>query len=242
MHEHWLFISNVAAHLVASMSGVASFVFAIIEHARNKKIETWAFCIVGTLCLIIGFDQAWQDEHNNVKVLIGEKSALVQERDFWKEQSYAKDAMLQSRDQLLAQNYTALIGEQTTANKSQTSLAQLSGKILNLDKPVKQKFTIGKNGWEPPTKQWSHIGQYIVMSNLPIRANISVKCDIPFTIIDASIVDGGPHFPNSIVQFDAYSWRINIPSPLITAETPLIITIGFEPDQLGKGKCGIDPE
>ena len=221
------------------MSGVASFAFAIYEHVRNKKIESRAFFAVGVLCSIIAFDQAWQDEHNNASTLIGEKSALWQERDFWKNQSYEKDDALRTRDNLLAQNYSALAGEQNTANQTQASLAQLSSKILSIDKPPRQQFTYEQNAWEGPAKQWKHFGQHVVMNNLPVRANIFLKCDQPITVIDASIVSGGPHFPNSINQFDASSWRIDIPSPSITPQTPLIITIGYDTDQ--KGKCALGP-
>jgi len=117
------------------MSGIASFVFATIEHVRNKKIESRAFFGVGVLCLIVAFDQAWQDEHNNVKVLIAEKSALWQERDFWKDQSYQKDASLRARDELLGRNYSVLAD-------TQSSLATLSNRLLDVAKPAPLKIDV----------------------------------------------------------------------------------------------------
>ncbi len=240
MHNHWLFAWNVCSHLVASMSGVASFLMSSWEHSRKRKIESRIFFAVGFFCLIVAFDQAWQDEHRNSTTLIVEKSSLSSEVSFWKEQTYSKDGALHSRDQLLAQNYTALIGEQTTANKAQDSLTDLSQKILNIDKPVSQKFTIGQNGWNATTAAWKHYGQWIVMSNLPVHANVLLTCDQPFTIIDASIVNGGPHYPDAIQQFSPSSWRVQIPSPLITEQTPLIITVAYDSD--GKGKCNPLPQ
>jgi len=115
------------------MSGIVSFAISIYEATKKKKFETWAFFLLGAICLIIGFDQAWQDEHRNAQLLAGQKADAVGERNFWKDQSYAKDEALRSRDQLLAQNYAALIGQQTTSNKSQQSLAQLSNKIVELN-------------------------------------------------------------------------------------------------------------
>src|SRR5260370_42080082 len=112
MHDHLRFIWNVAAHLVASMSGIASFMFSMYEHVKGKRLESRAFFVVGVLCLVIAFDQAWQDEHNNIKVLIGEKSTLWQERDFWKSQSYDKDASLRTRDSLLLKSGTTLADTQ----------------------------------------------------------------------------------------------------------------------------------
>jgi hypothetical protein len=133
MHDHLLFIGNAFGHLVAAMSGVVSFAVSIVEAVRNKKFETWAFFVLGALSLFVAFDQAWQDEHRNSQELIAEKAAAVSERNFWKDQSYRKDDALRSRDELLAQNYGALIGQQTTSNKSQQSLAQLSNKIVELN-------------------------------------------------------------------------------------------------------------
>jgi hypothetical protein len=132
LHNLGQFLWNVSSHLVASMSGIASFIFSAYEHAGKRKISSRVFLVVGILFLIVAFDQAWTDEHNNSTILIGEKAALVQERDFWKAQSYQNEASLHSRDQLLSQNYTALIGEQSTANGAQSSLAQLSKKILDI--------------------------------------------------------------------------------------------------------------
>lgn len=133
MYTHWLFLYNVLVHLVASMSSLVSFGISVYEAFKGKKFETWAFFAIGTLCLIIAFDQAWQDEHRNSEILKAEKSAAASERDFWKAQSYDKDSALRQRDSLLASNYTALIGEQATANKSQGSLADLSKKVAELN-------------------------------------------------------------------------------------------------------------
>jgi hypothetical protein len=133
MHTHWLFTLNVGAHLVASMSSLVSFSIAIYEATRKKKFETWAFFAIGALCLIVSFDQAWNDEHRNSEVLKAQKSAAIDEREFWKAQSYLKDEALRSRDQLLAQNYGALIGQQSTSNLSQASLSKLSTKIAEMN-------------------------------------------------------------------------------------------------------------
>lgn len=76
MHEHGLFVSNVFAHLVALMSGIASFGFAVYETVKNKPIRSRVFWAIGTLCLLIAFDQAWRDEHHNA-----EQTAAARERD-----------------------------------------------------------------------------------------------------------------------------------------------------------------
>jgi hypothetical protein len=241
MHTHWLFIYNVGAHLVASMSSLVSFGIAVYEATRNKKFETWAFFVIGALCLIVAFDQAWHDEHRNAEILTAEKASAVGEREFWKIQNYDKDSALRQRDALLAQNYGALIGEQATANKAQDSLTNLSLKILEIGKPLNQKFTTGMSEFDAPPKPWKHFGQWIVMSNLPKRANIFVQCDQAFTVIDASIVSGGPHFQNTTIKLDEMSWRISIPSPPITPDSPLIITTGYD-EAPKNSKCSVIPQ
>ena len=127
MHDHWLFIWNVLGHLVASMSGVASFLLSMWEHTRQKKIESRIFFAVGVICLIVAFDQAWQDEHRNSQILIAEKAQLTSETAFWKGQSYDKDASLRSRNQLLTQNFGVL-------GQTQSSLAELSNRRIGRDR------------------------------------------------------------------------------------------------------------
>jgi hypothetical protein len=67
--DHWLFIRNVSAHLVASMSGNASFGVAIYEAIKDKKVESRIFFAIGAFFLVYAFDQAWQDEHRKVQTL-----------------------------------------------------------------------------------------------------------------------------------------------------------------------------
>jgi hypothetical protein len=74
-HDHFLFFGNVASHLVALMSGIASFVLSTITAIRKRPIiERW-FWVAGAICLIAAFDGAWQDEHRNTQTVIAEKSA-----------------------------------------------------------------------------------------------------------------------------------------------------------------------
>ncbi len=238
MREHWLFVWNVLSHLVASMSGVASFIMATVEHARQKKIESRMFFIVGVICLIVAFDQAWQDEHRNSQVLIVEKSAIYSERDFWKQQNYEKDAALRSRDQLLGQNFTALTETQKSASATQSSLAELSNKILDLNSQ-KQRFTARRiDQFLEGVLVNKHYSLFLVMTNLPAYEDIIVKCEQSFQIIDAQIIEGGPRFPNIITRLSPDQWRVKIPSPQVTNVHPLIITAGYDVDS--PGACSVE--
>jgi len=79
MGDHFLFFHNVSAHLVALMSGIVSFGIGIWEKAKKNSnpIHARAFWIIAALCLIVAFDEAWQDEHRNAQVVIAEKALEV---------------------------------------------------------------------------------------------------------------------------------------------------------------------
>lgn len=233
MHNHLLFFGNVCAHLVASMSGLVSFIFAIVEHIRSKKIETWAFVVVGTLCLLVAFDQAWQDEHRNSEVLKSEKVAAASDRNFWKQESYTKDASLQQRDLMLGQNFSVL-------SQTQASLAALSSKVLDINKPEAQVFTIRRDDSDLSTfASWKHRVEFLIMTNKSAEAHFQLSCDTDIPELEAHILEGGMRFPNVVMQADKKTWLIRIPSPQVTPHNPLIINIGFNDDP---GKCSIEPK
>ncbi len=234
MRNHFLFFGNVFAHLVASMSGVVSFCIAIWEAFKKKKIESRVFFIVGALFLLVACDQAWQDEHGNVKTLTVEKSALWQERDFWKSQSYDKDASLRIRDSLLLKNGTALAD-------TQASLVTLSNKIIDINKPQAQKFLVRRDDSNTETfAKWKHYTQLVVMTNLPVAGRLLVVCDQPMPMLEAHILEGGPRFPESVLMVQNNAWLVRIPSPQITPQNPMIITIAYSEDTLGK--CQTSPQ
>src|ERR1017187_751099 len=219
MHNHWLFIHNVVAHLVGSMSGIVAFGFGIYEAIKTQKVASRVLFFIGALTLTVSFDQAWQDEHRNTQILIGEKEALWQERDFWKRQSYEKDDSLRERDALLVKDTTALAD-------TQGSLAKLSSKILDISKPEPQEYFMRTDAVEyPPISQGQRISEFIMTTNQPITANIIFSCDHAIPYLSAHIAEGGPHFPNSVEHIYDNSWSIHIPSPMVTPQSPLIIVV-----------------
>jgi hypothetical protein len=178
MHTHWLFAGNVIAHLVASMSGFVSFGIAVYEAFKGKEFEGWAFFAIGAICLIVAFDQAWQDEHRNAEILIAQRAAAEVGQNFWKDQSYQKDGSLRARDELLTQNYGVLA-------ETQSSLAALSNKLVDVVKPEPSRIDV----------QWTPLGQerdkdnavisrtiaFIARTNKPIpEVRHKIKCPFPF--------------------------------------------------------------
>jgi hypothetical protein len=146
MHNHWLFLGNVVVHWVGSMSGAVSFVLAIVEYVRNKKLEGIAFTLVAILFFFVACDAAWQDEHLNAERLKDEKKSAVVQSNFWEAQFYREQDQLESVNGVLAKNLGALSATQTTQNETQKSLTQLSEKIFDVGKPPKQKSLFWRSG------------------------------------------------------------------------------------------------
>jgi hypothetical protein len=241
MHNiHWLFISNVLAHWISFMSSIVSFTLGIIEYVRNRKTEGWIFGVVACLFLLVSFDQAWQDEHRNSQALTAEKSAAIEERNFWNDQSYQKDGSLRSRDQLLAQNYAALIVEQTTANNTQASLSQLSAKILDFNKPEMQKYSYRRTDWDPKDRGSKHLAQILVMTNKPTAANIRIRCQSSFSVDNAFMIGGGMNVGDTVKRLGPNDWLVRIPQPQVTPDYPLLVMILYDADSLGG--CSFDDE
>jgi hypothetical protein len=233
MHNHWLFFGNVVAHWGAFMSGSLSFILCIVEYWRKRKLEGWAFAVIALICFFVACDAAWQDEHRNCALLIDEKSVAIQAQNFWKEQSYAKDATLRTRDDLLAKNYTALTNEQDSANKSQGALSRLSEKILEVSKERPQITTVLPIGRDDgkflQNAQGENVTQYLLTTNKDKNNTIvNIVCSQPQTKIPKVFVltqTGGATFashqhPNpNIYRFSVgTAW---------TPQTPMLVEFSF---------------
>lgn len=227
MHNHWLFIGNVLAHWVAFMSSIVSFTIGIVEYVRNRKTEGWIFAGIAFLFLLVAGDAAWQDEHRNSQVLIAEKASLFSEKDFWKEQSYEKDEALRSRDELLAQNYAALIGEQGAANKAQESLANLSGKVLELGKPKPFEWHAmalesdepgDTLGTDPPKRR----ERWILLANKDITpVEFQVSCNRPIAEVETKVA--GTSGIIKTAKFSEELWGSQITSPAWGPNSPILV-------------------
>jgi len=216
------------------MSGVVSFAFAMYEHLKKKKIESWAFSVIGTLCLVIAFDQAWQDEHNNVKVLVAEKSVLWQERDFWKSQSYDKDSAIRIKDGALERDTVALGATAAALSYTQKTMGDLSNKILDITKPERLKITTHFLGvvsdQQNPNIQAKFNGTYVVLTNkevTPVR--LMVTCDADLVDVSTKILGTGSMLVGGWggkgVTRSHKQYGIGIVSPAWTPNGPLLVTI-----------------
>ena len=209
------------------------------EHVRQKKIESWAFFAIGILCFVFAFDQAWQDEHNNVKVLIGEKTVLWQERDFWKDQSYAKDASVRGRDELLEKNYGVLAD-------TQSSLTKLSNRLLDVAGPAPLK--IDAHRWQiPTTYTYQNVGKVqfwilVVTSNKMINpAKGTITCDADFHTVDIDIITHGNVLRAGYDSTSPRSVHVEFAYPPLTAENPLVFFV-FTREGTVINDCSFKPD
>ena len=195
MHNQGVFLYYVLTHLIATMSGVISLCIALYQAFAKREIESRVYFIVAGTFFFISCDWVWQDEHRNVETLISDKLGLAKERDFWKTQSYDKDASIRQRDLVISE--------------SQTSLTKLADKILDISKPEPQKFSTRADAVEYPVMQLGQrVSEFILTTNKPIEAKLIFRCDHAIPVLNAHIAGGGPHYPNSVKQIYNNAWQI----------------------------------
>jgi hypothetical protein len=208
------------------MSGIVSFTIGIAEYFRKQKKEATIFCVIAGLFLIVAFDQAWQDEHRNGTILIGEKNTLGVERDFWKAQFYSANSTLQTRDNLLAQNYGALTAEQDSANKAQGSLATLSQKILEINKVPKMKWeALALESSEPVSSNPAMLkSRWLLLTNKSQSpAQFKFSCASPIISAEAKIA--GSAADARTFPLDDKQWGAKIMSPAWSPDSPVLIVM-----------------
>lgn len=78
------------------------------------------------------------------------------------------------------------------------------------------------------------------MTNSPAAAHMLVGCDQAVPDLEAHILEGGPNFPDSVQMVQANTWLVRIPSPQITPQNPMLVTIGYNNAPIGK--CWTEPQ
>lgn len=228
MYNHFLFVWNVAAHWVASMSSIVSFTLGIVELVRNKKVESWIFFAVAALFLIMAFDQSWQDEHKNSGMLKSEKADAVSAKNFWENQSYQKDASLRVRDELLAKNYGVL-------SETQSSLTELSNKLVDVVKP--EPFKVEVMRWQLPVilntqSNPTQIWVLILIGNKTIDdTRGTLTCDKPFTGVTSQILTHGNSLRADWDQKTPTSVHVEYLYPPWSKNNPLVFAAATPKDR-----------
>jgi hypothetical protein len=238
MYNHLLFIGNVLAHWVAFMSSIVSFTLGIVEYVRDRKTEGWIFGGIAFLFLLVACDAAWQDEHRNATTLVAEKSTAIQGANFWKDQSYQKDASLRTRDEMLSKNYSALIAEQGTANDTQKSLAQLSGKILEIGKPVSFEWrAMALEGPDPMPGTPNSKERWLLLANKSVSP-VEFQFSCSRQIVAAETKAVGSNYEEDTVRLNESGlWGSHVSSPAWGPDAPILIEMTIAEDSSGVNNC-----
>ncbi len=220
------------------MSSIVSFTLGIVEYFRDRKLEGWIFAVIASLFLIVACDQAWQDEHRNAQQLVAEKRTADSEKEFWKIQSYNKDAALSSRDDLLAKNFTVLGQTQTVLGQTQSSLASLSSKVLEITKP--EHFHIYMTGEKLPYWDKPHKQEYMMLAfpnKVTAQVNVILRCNRSIESARAYIFGHNIVMGKGTEVADGIGY-INITSPSWGPTQPLVIYVASSvlPDS-----CNLQP-
>lgn len=185
MHNHWLFIGNVAAHLVALMSGIASFFIGIYEKGKNRPVATKAFWAIAVLCLLFAFDQAWQDEHRNTQAVIQEKSDAWTKFSTCDKQLAVDEAVLKTNQGTMMTQQALLSGQQDTFNKCMLTLGMKS-----TPEPPRvdvQWLTMGEQH-DKDNKPVSQTLVFVGRTNRPLpEVRHKLKCPFPFKFHTAGL-------------------------------------------------------
>jgi hypothetical protein len=245
MSEHSLFVVNVLSHLVALMSGIVSFGLALWAEIKKKPHHRLAFWIIGCLCLIVAFDQAWRDEHHNTKAVIDQKADLTSRMSecsvgfkaagdkatFFEEQTH-------SNQQTINQQLKTLTAQQQTANSQQNTMNNCVVALGKANIADPQKTSVGFFSADfqgaPLSK---HKSLLLAFTNKPVPspARGRVACTKPFKYAQLGTVGSGMLGIIPRINEFTYDWELS--SPQWTPTNPLIFVIAYDEDDLGP--CGI---
>jgi len=208
------------------MSGLVSFIFSLWEHARRQKIEAWAFFAVGCLCLIIAFDQAWQDEHRNSQILMAEKSAAIEGKNFWESQSYEKDSSLRTRDELLTKNYGVLAQTQSSFSQLSANWLTQFGKLSQ----VQPEHIAVKSFLYPEERTINGYYLYVVTAvtnktKMSFTGSINCKNGFPSNVWGdmSGALNSGGIYDIHIMPVSATKFIVNVVSPAWNPDSPIVI-------------------
>ncbi len=236
----WLYAKAVFSSWVATV-GILLTITAFIPERAQKWVEArimkdrfslkhlW---VTGALLLLVAFYQAWVEEHRIVEQLENDKRAVASEKDFWKGQSFQKDASLRIRDEMLSGNFSVLAD-------TQKSLTTLSEKVLDISKP--EPLRILTSGEDLPYYGGSQPREAIFLAfpNKVVGAvNAEVTCDKRIKAARAHMF-GHRAWTGYSLEVEGNKVFIRIGSPAWTPTQPLVVYMAFEKELFKE--CSIRP-
>lgn len=201
MLHHWLFIGNVAEHLVALMSGVASFIIATVEAVRKKPLIARWFWVLGGICLLIACDQAWQDEHRNTQVAESEKGAQVALADFCRQDKRVEDALYAGSQGMVASQRETLDRQQLSNDTQQRDVSSCVVSLGKMNPKVREEIDVIVIPYGIRDLKGNFVSQsallktylsilFVTTNETELRFHGNLRCDAAFNISDFPAVPG----------------------------------------------------
>ena len=201
MHIHLLFLGNLAAHLVALMSGIASFLIAVYETAKNRSLTARWFWGIGLVCVLVAADQAWQDEHRNTEKVKSEKSAAVAASNTCAQNAQIAQAYSRGLEGSNRSVQDELDHEQGLISSQQSDISQCVISLGKLNPKIREEIgiTVIPYGTVDPDGHFigpnallkTFLSVLLVTTNeTELRFHGDLKCDNAFKIISVPHVPG----------------------------------------------------
>ncbi len=247
MGNHLLFVGNVSAHLVALMSGIASFVLATVQAVKKHPLSEKLFWAAGAFCLFAAFDQAWQDEHRNTQVVAGERALEsgarnVCEQDARIQQAYAKglEANSFSERRTIDSMRQTFDKQQLAVNGCVVSLGKMNPVLTN--RVEAYYIELGKKGN-------ADVFEMLITTNHPERPSGRLRCGGAFDPMEAPALHVFGSGTITMLAFQspfkindrAYDLRIVNTAGIWGPNTPIYFKFTTS-DAAHLGECGFTPE
>jgi hypothetical protein len=232
-----LFLGDLFHHIAWWIGLGSTFSTYLPERVRGyvglKPSQRRTTLILAGVLLYLATYQVWSDERRNVDQLVSEKSRFAAERDNWKQQSDSKDAAIRERDALLEKNVSAL-------SDTQTSLATLSNRVLEITKPEPLKIIMAGERLPYYGGNQPHEMIMLAFPNKVLGAvNADVSCDKEIQSARAAMFGHDLWIGGGVHMLDQKGFSVNITSPVWTPIQPLVVYIKFATDLPMVG-CRID--
>jgi hypothetical protein len=233
MHEHTLFIGNVLAHLVALMSGIASFAIATYEAVKSKPIRSRTFWVIGSVCLVIAFNQAWRDEHHNSQLLIDQKAEAWSKYNSCDKQLAVASSLNTTYYGQIADQRTRLDGQQDTFNRCILAIG-----VKAQEPPRLTTFwAITNIKAQKPDGSMSALVAVVSETNRRFPSvDVDVKCNVPFSFNYADLPGGDLFVMQSNHQTSPNTVHVSINSAW-SPGIPLVATLAVDADLKTKAVC-----
>jgi len=228
------------------MSGLASFGIAVWEAYKKQSIREKIFWVIGGICLLVAFDQAWQDEHRNADAVISEKASFAGiantcavDKRILESANSSLQLQLNNRDGNLTQADRHFSELQQSINKSQALTSDcliLLGKkdtlpdvklTLSLDSIDDSDFKMGR------PKDMA----VFVLSNREVTSpRVLLECNRSIDLVGGGVIVGSGATLRSPgdTRRSRRSLLISIVSPSLTPEHPLFVPIRYTPNYDGE--------